>query len=277
MAEIKASDVAKLRQMTGTGMMDCKKALEEANGDFGRAQEIIREKGKLVASKRADRETKEGAVIAATVADGDGTKGILVCLGCETDFVSKNAEFQVLAKKIADAALNTFPADLAGLMAIKVDGMTVEELVTQQTAKTGEKHQVMFYDKLEAPMLSIYNHMNGKVSSLVGFSKKISADAAKNIAMQAAAMAPISVSKDDCPQEVQEKELQIGREQAKQEGKPEAMIEKIAQGKLNRFFKDSTLMAQDFIKDGKSSVEAYLKSVDADVKVLDFRRFSLSE
>lgn len=275
MAEIKAADVAKLRQMTGTGMMDCKKALEEAGGDFDRAQEIIREKGKLVASKRADRETKEGAVIARTTADNK--KGILVCLGCETDFVSKNAEFQALANKIADAVLNAIPADLAALMQVKVDGSTIEELVTQQTAKTGEKHQIAYYDKLEAEMLSVYNHMNGKVSAMVGFSKVISADAAKDIAMQAAAMAPISISKDDCPQDVQDKELQIGREQAKLDGKPENMIDKIAQGKLNKFFKDSTLMAQDFIKDGKMSVEAYLKSVDADVKVTGFKRFSLSE
>jgi elongation factor Ts len=275
MAEIKAADVAKLRQMTGAGMMDCKKALEEAGGDFDRAQEIIREKGKLVASKRADRETKEGAVIARTTAGNK--KGILVCLGCETDFVSKNAEFQALANKIADAAINTIPVDLAALMQLKVDGSTIEELVTQQTAKTGEKHQIAYYDKLEAEMLSIYNHMNGKVSAMVGFNKAISADAAKDIAMQVTAMAPVSISKDDCPQEIQDKELQIGREQARLDGKPENMIDKIAQGKLNKFFKDSTLLAQDFIKDGKMSVEAYLKGVDADVKVTGFKRFSLSE
>lgn len=273
--EIKASDVAKLRQMTGSGMMDCKNALVEANGDFNRAQEIIREKGKLVASKRADRETKEGAVIAKLSADGK--KGILVCLGCETDFVSQNAEFQALANTIADTALATMPADLAALMATKIGEFSIEDLVSQQTGKTGEKHQVAYYDKLEASMLTAYNHMNGKVSALVAFNKTFDATAAKDVAMQAAAMKPISVSKDDCPAEVQEQELKIGREQAKAEGKPEAMIEKIAQGKLNRFFKDSTLLAQDFIKDGKMSVEAYIKSVDKDATVTAFKRFSFND
>jgi len=273
--EIKASDVAKLRQMTGSGMMDCKNALVEANGNFDRAQEIIREKGKLVASKRADRETKEGAVIAKLSADGK--KGILVCLGCETDFVSQNAEFQTLAKTIADAALANMPLNLAVLMSIKVGNFTIEELVSQQTGKTGEKHVVACYEKLEAPMLAAYNHMNGKVSSIVGFNKVFDATAAKDVAMQVAAMKPVSVSKNDCPREVQEKELSIGREQAKLEGKPEAMLEKIAQGKLNRFFKDSTLLAQDFIKDGKMTVEAYIKSIDKDATVTAFKRFSFND
>ncbi|MGL4907824.1 MAG: translation elongation factor Ts [Bacteroidales bacterium] len=273
--EIKASDVAKLRQMTGSGMMDCKNALVEANGDFDRAQEIIREKGKLVASKRADRETKEGAVIAKL--SSDNKKGVLVSLGCETDFVSQNAEFLDLANKIADAALANTPADLAALLAIKIGEYTIEDLVSQQTGKTGEKHQVAYYDKLEAPMLVTYNHMNGKVSSLVAFNKEISVDAARDVAMQVAAMRPVSVSKDDCPKDMQEKELQIGREQAKLEGKPEAIIEKIAQGKLNKFFKESTLLAQDFIKDGKISVEAYINSVDADATVTAFKCFTFNE
>ncbi|MDR1343365.1 MAG: translation elongation factor Ts [Prevotellaceae bacterium] len=273
--EIKASDVAKLRQMTGSGMMDCKNALVEANGDFDRAQEIIREKGKLVASKRADRETKEGAAIAKVSADT--TKGILVCLGCETDFVSKTEEFRALSKKVADAALANLPADTEALLNLKIDGATIAELISQQTGKTGEKHQVAYYDKLEGALLTCYNHMNSKVSSLVAFNKALPAESAKYIAMQTAAMSPVSVSKDDCPKEVQEKELRIGREQAKLDGKPEAMIEKIAQGKLNRFFKDSTLLAQDFINDGKITVEAYLKSVDKDVTVTSFRRFSLND
>jgi elongation factor Ts len=273
--EIKATDVAKLRQMTGAGMMDCKKALTEANGDYERAQELIRERGKLVAGKRADRETKEGAVIARTTSDK--TKGIVVSLGCETDFVANTAEFQTLANKIADTALQSLPADTAALLALTADGSTIEDLITQQTAKTGEKHQIAYYGKLESPALVVYNHSNGKVSALVGFSKSIDENAAKDVAMQVTAMSPVSVSKDDCPQEVQEKELQIGREQARQDGKPENMIDKIAQGKLARFFKDSTLLAQDFIKDGKITVEAYLKSVDASVKVASFLRFSLND
>ncbi|MGL4363974.1 MAG: translation elongation factor Ts [Bacteroidales bacterium] len=273
--EIKASDVAKLRQMTGSGMMDCKNALVEANGDFDRAQEIIREKGKLVASKRADRETKEGAVIAKL--SSDNKHGVLISLGCETDFVSQNAEFKSLANKIADAALLNLPATLNDLLAIKIDDFTIEDLVSQQTGKTGEKHQVACYEKLEAPMLTIYNHMNGKVSSLVAFNKSFSEDAARNVAMQVAAMRPVSVSKDDCPLDMQETELQIGREQAKLEGKPEAIIEKIAQGKLNKFFKESTLLSQDFIKDGKISVEHYIQDIDNEATVIAFKCFSFND
>lgn len=273
--EIKATDVAKLRQMTGAGMMDCKKALTEAEGDFERAQEIIRERGKLVANKRADRETKEGAVIARTSADK--TKGILVSIGCETDFVAKTVEFQQLANKIADVAIQALPADTATLLALQADGQTVEDLITQQTAKTGEKHQIAYYGKLEAPSLIVYNHSNSKISALVGFNKSIDEQAAKDVAMQVTAMSPVCITKDDCPQDVQEKELQIGREQAREEGKPEDMIEKIAVGKLNRFFKDSALLQQNFIKDQKITVEAYLKGVDASAKVLSFLRFSLAD
>ena len=275
--EIKAADVVKLRQMTGAGMMDCKQALTEASGDFERAQEIIRERGKLVANKRADRETKEGAVIARA----SGDRGILVSLGCETDFVAKTAEFQALADKIAAAALRLFPADAAALLSVQVEGFSIEDLITQQTAKTGEKHQLAFFGKLEAPALSVYNHSNGKVSALVAFSKPIGAEAGKDIAMQVTAMSPVSVSRDDCPAEVIEKELQIAREQIKLDpklaGKPDAMIDNIAKGKLTKFFKDSTLLSQDFIKDGKISVEAYLKSADAAAKVLSFLRFSLND
>jgi elongation factor Ts len=273
--EIKASDVAKLRQMTGSGMMDCKNALVEASGDFTRAQEIIREKGKLVASKRADRETKEGAATAKI--SEDATKGVLVCLGCETDFVSSTQEFQTLSKAIVDTALANLPADTAALLALKVGGSTIEELVAQQTGKTGEKHQIACYDKLEGKMLVVYNHMNGKVASLVAFNKAVAGEVAKDVAMQVAAMNPVSVSKDDCPKEVQEKELQIGREQAKLDGKPEAMLDKIAEGKLRRFFKDSTLLEQDFIKDSKITVEAYLKQADKEATVAAFKRFSLND
>lgn len=159
--EIKATDVAKLRQMTGAGMMDCKSALVEANGDFERAKEIIREKGKLVAAKRADRETTEGAVIAK--ANENNTNAILTCLGCETDFVAKNAEFQKLANEIADVALANMPADLAALKALNLNGMTIEEAVVQQTGKSGEKHAVPFYNKIEAPYIATYIHTNGNL------------------------------------------------------------------------------------------------------------------
>lgn len=273
--EIKATDVAKLRQMTGAGMMDCKSALVEANGDFDKAKDIIREKGKLVAAKRADRETTEGSVIA--LANADRTKAILTCLGCETDFVAKNAEFQQLANKIADAALTAMPADLAGLMKVTLDGQTIEEAVTQQTGKSGEKHAIPFYAKIEASYIATYIHTNGKVATVVGFSKKVNETVGDEIAMQITAMNPVSVNRDSCPKEVIEKELEIYRIQIREEGKPENMVEQIAQGKLNKFFKESTLEDQTFVQDGKISVAQYLKSVDPEVKVTGFFRFSLND
>ena len=274
--EIKAADVAKLRQMTCAGMMDCKKALVEANGDYERAKEIIREKGKLVAAKRSDRETTEGAVIALT--NGDHTQGILVCLSCETDFVAKNAEFQQLAKQIADAALKQMPADPEALKTVKLDNnLTVAEAVTEQTGKSGEKHDIPYYGKIEAPYIAQYIHINGKVATIVGFNKPIDEHAGREIAMQITAMNPVSISKDDCPQEVIDKELEIYREQIALEGKPANMVEQIAKGKLNKFFKESTLEEQTFVKDGKISVAAYLKTVDPEVKVVAFKRFSLND
>ena len=273
--EIKATDVAKLRQMTGAGMMDCKSALVEANGDFDKAKDIIREKGKLVAAKRADRETTEGSVIA--LANADRTKAILTCLGCETDFVAKNAEFQQLANKIADAALTAMPADLAGLMKVTLEGQSIEEAVTQQTGKSGEKHAIPFYAKIEASYIATYIHTNGKVATVVGFSKKVSETVGDEIAMQITAMNPVSVNRDSCPKEVIEKELEIYRIQIREEGKPENMVEQIAQGKLNKFFKESTLEDQTFVQDGKISVAQYLKSVDPEVKVTGFFRFSLND
>ena len=273
--EIKATDVAKLRQMTGAGMMDCKSALVEANGDFDKAKDIIREKGKLIAAKRADRDTTEGSVIA--LANSAKTKAILTCLGCETDFVSKNSEFQQLANKIAAIALNALPANLEELKALKMDGQTIEEAITQQTGKSGEKHALPFYAKLEAPFIATYIHTNGKLATAVGFSKIISSEVGDEIAMQITAMNPVSVSKDSCPKEVIEKELEIYRIQIREEGKPEHMVEQIAQGKLNKFFKESTLEDQTFVQDGKITVAAYLKSVDPEVKVTGFYRYSLND
>lgn len=273
--DIKATDVAKLRQMTGAGMMDCKNALVEANGDYEKAKDIIREKGKLVAAKRADRETTEGSVIAKV--NSENNKAILVCLGCETDFVAKNAEFQQLAKNIAEAALINFPSDLQSLKAVKLNGQTIEDAITQQTGKSGEKHSLATYSKMEAPYIASYIHMNGKLATIVGFTKEISHEAGKEIAMQITAMNPVSISKDDCPAAVIEKELEIYRVQIKEEGKPEHMVEQIAQGKLNKFFKESTLMEQTFVKDGKISVGAYLKGIDSEVKVTGFARYSLND
>lgn len=277
--DIKAADVMKLRQMTGAGMMDCKKALVEAEGDYNRAQEIIREKGKLVAAKRADRETTEGSVLTRI----DGDKAILVCLGCETDFVSKNAEFQALANAIADAAIAAFPADAEALKGVVLaDGRTVEAAVTEQTGKTGEKHVVAYYATISAPFSAAYVHHNGKVASVVGFSKEVDPEIARGIAIQVATMNPVSVSEKDCPAEVVAKEMQLYKEQMKEDpkmaGKPEAMLEQIAKGKLGKFFKENTLLDQAYqMGDGKEAVKDVLAKADKDAQVLTFKRFSLSD
>ena len=212
---ITAADVMKLRKMTSAGMMDCKKALEEAEGDFDKAIGIIREKGKLVAAKRADRETSEGAVKARIA----GGKGILVALGCETDFVSRNSDFQNLAEAIADVAIANCPADIEALKACKMaDGFTVEEAVAAQTGKTGEKHTLAFYTLVEAPFVAEYIHkINGKLGALVGFNKEIPAELAKGIVMQVASMNPVSISKEDCPKEAVENELSAAIQKTKDE------------------------------------------------------------
>jgi elongation factor Ts len=274
--DIKASDVMKLRKMTQAGMMDCKKALVEANGDYERAKELLREKGKLIAAKRSDRETSEGAVLART--NADNTKAVLVCLGCETDFVSGTEGFQKLATEIADAAIANLPADVDALKACKVGNLTVEEAVTDQTGKSGEKHVLACYEKIEAPYVGYYIHNNKKVATIVGFSKKIADEAVKEIAMQITAMVPVSIRKEDCPQSVIDKELQIYREEVAQEGKPAAIAERIVEGKLAKFFKERTLEEQVLaLGDGKQTVAQYLKSVDPEVKVVAFKRYSLSD
>lgn len=235
--DIKAADVAKLRQMTGAGMMDCKKALVEAEGDFARAQEIIREKGKLVAAKRADRETSEGAVIAKV----NGDKAILVCLGCETDFVSKNAEFQALAEAIAEAAIAAFPADLEALKACTLaDGRTVEAAVTEQTGKTGEKHVIVAYETVQAPYISAYIHkINGKLGSLVGFNKAFDEQVAKGVAMQVASMNPVAVSADVVPQSVIDNELKTATEKTKEELVKKAVDAALSKAGINPAHVDS--------------------------------------
>ncbi|MGM9736620.1 MAG: translation elongation factor Ts [Candidatus Cryptobacteroides sp.] len=235
--EIKAAEVAKLRQMTGAGMMDCKKALVEAEGDFERAKAIIREKGKLVAAKRADRETSEGAVIAKV----NGNKAILVCLGCETDFVSKNAEFQALAEAIAETAINSFPADAEALKAcVLADGRTVEAAVTEQTGKTGEKHVIVGYETLEAPYISAYIHkINGKLGAIVGFNKAFDEQVAKGVAMQVASMNPVAVSADVVPQNVIDNELKTATEKTKEELVKKAVDAALTKAGINPAHVDS--------------------------------------
>ena len=235
--EIKAADVAKLRQMTGAGMMDCKKALVEANGDYERAKEIIREKGKLVAAKRADRETSEGRVIAKV----NGNKAIVVGLGCETDFVAKNEEFKALAEAIAEAAIANCPADKDALMAcVLADGRTVEAAVTEQTGKTGEKHQVAGYEVVEAPYIVAYMHnVTGKLAAVVGFNKEFDAQVAKGVAMQVASMNPVAVSAESVPQNVIDTELKTATEKTKEELVQKAVDAALSKAGINPAHVDS--------------------------------------
>ena len=329
---ITAADVMKLRKMTSAGMMDCKKALEEAEGDFDKAVGIIREKGKMVAAKRSDRETSEGAVKARI----DGNKVILVCLGCETDFVSRNSDFQDLANAIADVAIANCPADLAGLMACKMaDGYTVQEAVEAQTGKTGEKHVLASYTLIEAPFVAEYVHvLNGKLGAIVGFNKEVPAELAKGIVMQVASMNPVAISPAECSQAVIDEELKVATEKTKEElvqkavnaaldkaginpahvdseehiesntakgwltpeqaaqareiiktvsaekaaSLPEQMIKNIANGRLQKFFKEQTLMEQEYqMGDGKQSVKDAIAAVDKEAKVVAFKRFSLND
>ena len=266
--EIKAADVAKLRKMTGAGMMDCKKALIEAEGDYAKAQDIIREKGKLVAAKRADRSATEGVVVSKIV----GGKGYMLCLACETDFVAKNSEFSATANEILEIAVKADAADLEALKAVSVEaGRTVADKVTEKSGQTGEKVELVYYAKIEAPMCVTYIHTNHKLGVLVGFNKEIAMETAKDVAMQAAAMAPISIDRGDCDPAVVEKEREIGREQARLDGKPEAMLDKIAEGKVNKFLTENTLLNQPLVKNNKISVGAYIKQADAEAKITAIR------
>ena len=276
--QITAADVMKLRKLTSAGMMDCKNALTEADGNIDKAIEIIREKGKLVAAKRADRETSEGAVLVRI----DGGKAIIVSLGCETDFVSATPDFKALANEIADAAIKAFPADQESLKAVKVsNGHTVEEEISAQTGKTGEKHIIAYYATLEAPFIAQYVHNNSKVASIVAFNQEVPEEVGKNVAQQVTAMNPISVAEADCPKDAIDKEMAMYKQQIaedpKMAGKPEAMLENIAKGKLNKYFKERTLEDQEFIWDGKLAVKDYIGQNAKGAKVLAFKRFSLTD
>lgn len=274
--EISAADVMKLRKATGAGMMDCKVALADAEGDFNRAIDIIREKGKLVASKRADREASEGVVLAKVNASKNS--GALVVLNCETDFVAKNENFVAFAERILDAAIANNAADLDAVKALLLDGRTVENHVIEQTGVIGEKLDLPFYAKLDAETVVAYIHPGNKLSTLVGFNKaNLDAQVAKDVAMQVAAMNPVAVDKADVPADVIAKELEIAKEKFRQEGKPEAMLDKISQGALEKFFKESTLLNQAFIKENKQTVREFLKSQDKDLTATKFYRYNLAD
>ncbi len=272
---ITAADVMKLRKVTGAGMMDCKNALNEANGDFDRAIEIIRERGKLVASKRSDRESNEGVVL-ARVSD-DKKFGAIVVLNCETDFVAKNEGFIQLTSKFLDLAVSNRVANLDALKALTLDGRTVEAHVVEQTGIIGEKLDLSFYGKIEAASVIQYIHPGNKLATVVGFNKDVDEHVGRDVAMQVAAMSPVAVDKDDVPQSVVEKELEIAREKFRMEGKPENMLDKIAQGALQKFYKESTLLSQTFVKDNKVTVKEYLASNDKGLTVTGFVRYGLGE
>lgn len=274
MAKISAAEVNKLRKSTGAGMMDCKKALVEADGDFDKAVDFLRKKGQKVAAKRADRESSEGAAIAKT--NADNSKGIVVSLNCETDFVAKNDDFVKLAKDLADIALNCSSKD--DLLKADYNGMSVEEKLTEQTGVIGEKIEIGAFEILEAPFVGGYIHAGNKIAALTGLSKKADGAEAvtKDVSMQVAAMNPVALNEDGVDQATIDKEIEIAKDQMKKEGKPEKMWDKIAQGKLKRFFKDNTLVNQVYIKDSKTSVSKHVQNtLGDDVTITGYKRVAL--
>jgi elongation factor Ts len=270
--KITASEVNKLRQATGAGMMDCKKALVEAEGDFDKAVENLRKKGQKVAANRADRESSEGAVLAKV--NADQTAGVIVSLNCETDFVAKNETYIALANDLTDLAMGY--DNLDSFLNADYKGMTVAEKLTEQTGVIGEKIEIGGFKILKAPFVGSYIHAGNKIATLVGLSSVVdnAEEVSKNVAMQAAAMNPIALNEDGVDAAVIEKEIEIAKDQLRQEGKPEAMLDNIAKGKLKRFFKDNTLVNQDYIKDSKISVDNYVKAA-GDIEVSGFARLAL--
>ncbi len=273
---ISAQDVNKLRQMTGAGMMDCKKALTEAEGDFEKAIEILRKKGQKVSASRSDREAKEGSVF-VKVSD-DKKEAVLIALNCETDFVAKNEEFQSLGKLVADTAFTNKPADKDALLALKVGDLTLNEKIVELVGKIGEKIEVSEFVHMKGETVVPYIHAGAKLGVLVslkGINGKDVTDAGKDVGMQIAAMNPVAVDESSVDKSIIEKELEIAKAQILAEGKPENMVEKIAQGKLNKFFKDSTLLHQLFVKDNSKTVAQYLDSVTKGLTVAEFKRVSI--
>ena len=269
------ADVVKLRKVTGAGMMDCKGALADADGNFERAIEIIREKGKLVANKRADRDAAEGVVLAKV--SEDKKFGAIVVLNCETDFVAKNENFVAFADSILKAALENSADSLETVKSLNLNGRTIEAQVTEQTGVIGEKIELSYYSKISAENVIGYIHPGNKLSTLVGFNKAgVELQVTKDVAMQIAAMAPVAIDKDSVSQEVIEKELAIAKEKFRLEGKPEAMLDKIAQGALQKFFQDSTLLNQIYVKDGKITIREFLAQNDKGLTVTAFDRYSLN-
>jgi elongation factor Ts len=260
--------------MTGAGMMDCKKALIEAGGDFEKAIDELRKKGQKVAANRADREAKEGYVVART--NDRGNKGFLVSLSCETDFVAKSGDFVKFAGDVLDLAAKNEPKDIEQLQQLPMDGVTVNDKLTDLIGRIGEKIEISRYEKIEAPGVVVYIHPGNRVVSMAGMSSaSASPEVARDVAMQIAAMSPVAVDKDDVDQKTIEREIEIGKEQARAEGKPEHMIEKIAMGKLNKFYRESTLLNQAFIKDEKKTIRQYLDEAEKGLTVTAFKRVQI--
>jgi elongation factor Ts len=275
MAAISAADVAKLRRVTLAGMMDCKKALEESEGNFDKAIEIIRKKGQAVANKRADKEASEGVVLSKV--SPDGKTGALIVLNSETDFVAKNSDFMALANKILDVAVAKKASTLEELKSLPMDGGKVGNKVVEYVGIIGEKLDLSYLEKIEAAHVQAYIHPGNRLATLVGFTKSgADPQVYKDVAMQIAAMNPVAVDKNFVSESVIAQEIEIGKEQARRDGKPEEMLEKIALGKLAKFFKENTLLNQDFVKDNKMTIKQYLQSVNKELTVTEFKRFTLN-
>ena len=257
-------------------MMDCKRALQESNGDFDKAFDVLRKKGQKIAMKRAAREASEGIIIAQT--SDDAKTGIILVLNCETDFVAKNKQFVELAQSIVNLAIENIPSDIDALKQLKLKKTSVADTIVEQIGTIGEKLELSFYDKIQAPQVIAYNHPGNKLATLVGLNKdNVEMQVGKDVAMQVAAMNPVAIDKDDIPQKIIDNELEIGKEQARTEGKPDNIIEKIALGKLSKFYKESSLLNQQFIKDNKKTIRQYLQENDKELTVTTFKRFSLKD
>lgn len=273
--KISAAEVNNLRKMTGAGMMDCKQALVEANGDTEKAVDILRKKGQKVAAKRGDRDAAEGQVIAATTPGGD--RAVMIVLNCETDFVAKNEAFTHVATTILNIAVENNPADLDALKALPygASGLSIEEKITEEIGKIGEKIDLSGYEAVSGASTVAYNHPGNKLAAIVAFNQSIDAEAGRDVAMQVAAMAPVAVTPNEIPADLVAKEREIARDLAIQEGKPVEMAEKIAEGRINKWFKEAALLEQQFIKDNKLSVAQYLKQIDGGLTATAFRRIQL--
>lgn len=277
MIKITAAEVNELRKETGAGMMDCKKALIEANGDTEKAIEYLRKHGQKVAAKRADRDAAEGVII-ANVSD-DNTFAAILRVSCETDFVAKNKEFVNFVSDILAAAVTGKVANVDTLKETMIGGKTANDLVLEQLAKIGEKIEIVDYKVIEAPMVFAYIHPGNRLATIMGMNMADVEDIetiGKEVNMQIAAMAPVAIDKDGVDAKIIAQEIEIGKDQARQEGKPEAMLEKIALGKLNKFYQENTLLAQKFVRDNKLSVDQYLKSADKNLTVTKFYRLALA-